>query len=327
MVAVVVSRLVRVVVRGRGGAYLLLEAGQRDAVDADVAVHPDVALEGLAVTLQHQVRHPRVGPEVAGVAHLDPGVLCRETPALLADALFEDAGEEEVGEDGDAPEAEPPAPVQRLRDARGGEAHEGGLDERVGAALEEEAGHLREVAVRVRVRGATADDEDRRLFSLGLRYHGTDALVHEGEELGADAQGAAVVETEVGVGQPLAHQGCRDVVLGVARRQEHQGGGGDLARPLPSEAVHALGDGGPGELDETALDGDRGSLAYEGDELVELARTAGVAAAVADDQEGGVAIPSAVRCGWRVCQISPPRSTAGRSAPPRRRRTRPWVRG
>ena len=43
MVAVVVARLVGVVVGRGGGADLLLEAGEGDPVDADVAVHPDVA--------------------------------------------------------------------------------------------------------------------------------------------------------------------------------------------------------------------------------------------------------------------------------------------
>src|SRR3712207_8804246 len=62
--------------------------------------------------------------------------------------------------------------------------------------------------------------------------------------------------------------------------------GGDLARAFLGQAVNALGDGRPGELDETALDGDLGSLAHEGDELVELARAARVAATVADDEEG-----------------------------------------
>src|SRR3712207_7143377 len=45
--------------------------------------------------------------------------------------------------------------------------------------------------------------------------------------------------------------------------------GGDLARAFLGQAVNALGDGRPGELDETALDGDLGSLAHEGDERVE----------------------------------------------------------
>ena len=201
-------------------------------MDADVAVHADVALEGLAVALHDQGRHPRVGPEVARVAHLHFGVVFGEIPALFPDALFEDAGEEEVGEDGDAPGAEPPATLQRLGHARGSEAHEGRLDERVRPALEEEPGHLREVAVRVRVGGAPAHYEDGCPFSLLFGNDGGDALVHQLQELGADAEGAAVVEVQVGVGQLLAHKGRGDVVLGVAGGEEHERDGGDLTRAL-----------------------------------------------------------------------------------------------
>jgi hypothetical protein len=42
---VVVAWLIGVVVRGCGSADLLLEAGEGDTVDADIAVHADVALE------------------------------------------------------------------------------------------------------------------------------------------------------------------------------------------------------------------------------------------------------------------------------------------
>src|SRR5215212_4770935 len=111
VVAVVVGMtgLVGVVVGGRGGANLLLEAGESDAVDADVAVHADVALKRLAVALEYEIRDPRVGTEVASVADLEAGVLSGEPLGLFPDAPLQDAGEEEVGEDGDAPDAEPPA--------------------------------------------------------------------------------------------------------------------------------------------------------------------------------------------------------------------------
>src|SRR5215211_5643952 len=89
------ARLVRVVV-GRGrGPYLLLEPRQRDPVDADVAVHPDVPLDGLGVALHQEVGHPRVGPEVPGVAHLEVRMPRGEPFGLVPDALLEDAREEE----------------------------------------------------------------------------------------------------------------------------------------------------------------------------------------------------------------------------------------
>src|SRR4051812_44577904 len=49
VVPVVVSVVVRVEVRLLRQPHLVLEAGQRDAVHARVAVHPEVALDGLLV--------------------------------------------------------------------------------------------------------------------------------------------------------------------------------------------------------------------------------------------------------------------------------------
>ena len=64
MVAVlVVPGLVGVVVGRCRGADLLLEAGQGDAVDANVAVHADVSSQGLRITLDHKVSQPRSGPK------------------------------------------------------------------------------------------------------------------------------------------------------------------------------------------------------------------------------------------------------------------------
>ena len=85
VVMVAVAGLVGVVVGRGGGADLLLEAGQGDAVDANVAVHADVALEGLRGSAPDQkVSHPRVGPEVSGVAHLDIGVGLRRNLRLCS---------------------------------------------------------------------------------------------------------------------------------------------------------------------------------------------------------------------------------------------------
>ena len=108
-----VPRLVGVVVGRCGGANLVLEARQGDAVDAHVAVHADVPSNSFSITFDQKVSHTRVRPEVSGVAHLDIAVCLANASALLADALFEDAGKEEVGEDHDALRAEFAAAIQR----------------------------------------------------------------------------------------------------------------------------------------------------------------------------------------------------------------------
>ena len=72
--------------------------------------------------------------------------------------------------------------------------------------------------------------------------------------------------------------------------EEHQGYGGDVSSAALCEAVYALRDRGPGELDKASLDHQgRVSVADERRQVVELARPARVAAAVPDDQERGVA--------------------------------------
>ena len=178
VVAVVVAGLVGVVVGGGGGADLLLEAREGDAVDADVAVHPDVAAIGLAVALEDEVGDACVRPEVARVADLHAGILLRELLALLPDALLEDAGEQEVGEDGDLLRPKLPQAFEALADLRGGHAYEGGLDHAIRASLVEEARGLEQVRVRVRVGGAPPDDEDGPVFFFVLGDYGGDTLVH-----------------------------------------------------------------------------------------------------------------------------------------------------
>src|SRR5215210_9328378 len=122
MVAMVMARFVGVIMGCSGGADLLFEAGEGDPVDADVAVHPDVPAYGLVVTLHKQVHDLFVRPEVAGVGDGDPGICGGKLLASMPDSFLENAGEEEVGEDGDAPGAQLLQALQPLGDVRGGHA-------------------------------------------------------------------------------------------------------------------------------------------------------------------------------------------------------------
>ncbi len=254
-------------------------------MDADVAVHPYVSAYGLMVTLHEQVHYLFVRPEVAGVGDGDPGVFGGELLAPMSDAFFEDAGEEEVGEDGDPPDAQLLEAFQPLGDVRRGHANVRGLHHRVRAPLVEEARDLGEVGVGVGVRGAATDDEDGSLVFLLLGDGGGDPLVHKGEELGPDAESPAVLEANVRTAHLLAHKGGGDVVLGVAGGEEHEGDGGYLSRPASGQTLHALGDRGPRELYKTALNREcRIALPDQRDELVELAGSPRMPAAVPDDE-------------------------------------------
>src|ERR671932_503912 len=173
-VSVVVPRLVGVVVGGCGGTDLLLEPGEGDPVDADIAVHPDVTLDGLLVPLEEEIRDELVRAEVARVRDLDSFFTGREACALLADALLENPGEEEVGEDGDLLRAELLEALKAGSDVREGQADEGGLHRRVRAALVEQAGDLGEGGGGVGVRGAATDYQDSGLLFFLLGDDGGD---------------------------------------------------------------------------------------------------------------------------------------------------------
>src|SRR5215211_1771474 len=128
-----------------------------------------------------------------------------------------------------------------------------------------------------------------------------------------------------------ARQGRRAVVLGVSGGEEHQGYGGDFGGPVLGEAVHALGDRRPGELDKASLHRQRRvSPAHEADEVVELPRTARVAATMAYYEERRIVFlyrRSVLSRIDRVPHVIPPRSRSGRSTPPPRRRSHLSVRG
>ena len=130
-VAVRVGRVVRVVVRMLLLADTRLEAGQRDAVDAGVAVHPDgrgTTPIRLGVPLEHEVGELVAVPDDLGD---DSGkrirVPTQPLSHLCVDTGRQDAGEEEERQHDYAPSAERTEPVKALSDGRFGERDECGL--------------------------------------------------------------------------------------------------------------------------------------------------------------------------------------------------------
>src|SRR5438874_13061116 len=77
------------------GVVVIDVGGGRQAVLAAVAVHAGLAGERFAVTLEDEVDDSGVDAQVGG--HRGP-----VRTGLFADAVDEHAGEEEVGDDGDA---------------------------------------------------------------------------------------------------------------------------------------------------------------------------------------------------------------------------------
>src|SRR5918998_58540 len=171
--------------------------------------------------------------------------------------------------------------------------------------------------------------EHPRVGFFGLGDRGGDTLVHQLEELGPDAEGAAVPEVHLGMLYPLPDERGRDVVLSVAGREQHQRDGRDVPGPTLRQAVHALRDRGPRELDEPALHRKtRVPLPDQPDELVELLYPPRVAGAVANHQERRP-LPAAPVLPLDANGLPhvPPQSRQARSTPQPRPRTHPWAPG
>src|SRR2546423_9887043 len=89
------SRLsVRMGMQRDGGAHPVLVAGERGAVGAAVAVHADVAFEGLVVALEDQAGHAGVGTQFRADADVDGRVLGVPGLGLVVDSVDEHTGEQ-----------------------------------------------------------------------------------------------------------------------------------------------------------------------------------------------------------------------------------------
>src|SRR5262249_43987917 len=125
----VVSVAVRVRVQWRRPPNLLLVPGERDPVDAAVAVHARLTLDRLVMPLEHQPGESGVGTEVCAVPDGDIRVLGGPYVGLRVDAVDQDPREQEVRHDRDRRRAEAAATFERLGDRRRRERDERGLDE------------------------------------------------------------------------------------------------------------------------------------------------------------------------------------------------------
>src|SRR3954447_13950320 len=90
----------------------VLVAGQGMPVHAQVAVHVGIAGQGLAVALEDQTGDAGVGPEMRAGPGVDVRVGGGPAGDLVGDAVDQDPGEKEVGDDDDAGGAEETTPLQ-----------------------------------------------------------------------------------------------------------------------------------------------------------------------------------------------------------------------
>jgi hypothetical protein len=283
-----VRRVVRVVVRGLGGADLVLEAGQGDAVRAGVAVHPQVTAVDLGPPLEDDTRQRVTRADQVGGADVDVRVLGGPRPGLRADPVGQHPGEQEPGQHDDPPEAQAQGAVQPGRHRRLGERHEGRLDRADRATLLQQAGGLRDLGVGVGIGRAAADQHDGRAGPVGAGDERLDPRLGDGEQLGGAAERAAVAEGQPRVAPLLAGERCRDVALAVPGRDEHERDDVDARVAGLDEAGDRVLDRRRRELEEAAGDvGERRLQLHPLDQLGELGAALRALGAVPDDEQGG----------------------------------------
>ena len=240
------------------------------------------------MAFEHEPREARVGAEVGGAAHVDLGVLGGPVLRLAVDARHEDAGEEQQRRDDDRARAQAPAALQRARHVGLCDRDEGGLDRAQPAPVGQQAPELEEVAARVGVAGAAADEHDRHVAGVVLADRGANAILDHRQHDGVDAEVAPHPEAHVGMALAGARQRGRAVVLEVPGREQHERHRHDVAQPALDEAVDGEVGERLGHLDEAEVDGQwSGDLADRARERPELLDAVGVAAAVADDEQRG----------------------------------------
>ena len=89
VVGMVVTMTVRVRVQRRRLPDLLLVPGDRDPVDAAVAIHAGLALDRLPVALEHELCEAGIGAEVRAVADVHVRMVGRPRVGLVVDAIHE----------------------------------------------------------------------------------------------------------------------------------------------------------------------------------------------------------------------------------------------
>src|SRR5205823_2593989 len=102
-------------------------------------------------------------------------MLIREGEGLRDDPIRQDACEEEVGNDHDAPSAEAAAPLESGRNPWRGQADEPVLDAGEPATLLEQPRDLRHLSVGVRIGRTAPNYQDRRLGAKRPLEHRVDA--------------------------------------------------------------------------------------------------------------------------------------------------------
>ena len=116
-----------------------------------------------AIRSSNVVDHLRMVVEIGRLDELDLGMARRHRVGRIIDALHQNAGEQEIREDDDAPIAEPRRMFERRLDQRKGDAGIGRLGPAEAKAFPQQARDLGDIGIGVGIGGAAADDDQQRL--------------------------------------------------------------------------------------------------------------------------------------------------------------------
>ena len=183
MMNVIVQTLDVVMVRPLGFAEGALVTRDRHAILTERAVHVAVAVQRLFGPLCEGFEKKLMGLKVRRRHIIEIGPGASSLLNLGVDPFQQDSGEEKVRLHDDAAKPHAFAHRQGVGQEGGCDAGKGDAGPGRGVAFLEETGHLRDVAVGVRIAGTAADEEQERLGGRDLRTVRQDFCVAQLTEL------------------------------------------------------------------------------------------------------------------------------------------------
>ena len=212
----------------------------------------------------------------------------------LADAVDQDAAEQQERHDGDGVGAQQAGPLQGVLDAGPGHGHERGLDATQAPAVLQQAGELHEVGAGVGVGGAPTDEHDCgsvRVWVVGVGQPfegGAGSVLGDVEHRRVEADVAGQPEADPRVAGPRPGQDGGSVVLEVAGAEEDVRDRDHVGGTVGDQAVDGGVDRRLGQLQESGAHPHVGRSGRTcAHELVELLGRRRAAAAVADEEQVG----------------------------------------
>jgi len=281
-----------------GQADLGLEAENLLAVLAHLAVHQVGTGEYFRQPVGKGVEYERVVVEIGRLDELDIGVRGGHGIGVVIDALDKDAGEQEVRKNDDAPIPQLCRMFEARCDQRKGDAGIARLAPAEAHTFPQHPAHLGDVGIGVGVRRAAADDHEQGVVIGNLAELGigggdrlADPVTGGADHLQIDAEFAAIENFGIGMLRRIGVEDGRNVVLGMACREQHAGHGENTPRAALTQRVKTVADNWPGKFKETVLDVAVGETGPQGRcDLREFAHRIDIPAAVSAHHDGVVVV-------------------------------------